>query len=415
MPLSNDRCAMKPCIGIPHILLAVVALVVAAPSAGLGQPVLGGCRIFPANNVWNRTIDDLPVDANSDGYITSIGREKPLNVDPTVPINVVGPEVTPQSLTKVEWPAESDLGPVPIPENARVEASADAHMLVLQTGSCRLYELYMAKKSGGGWSALNTAFFDLNSNRLRPEGWTSSDAAGLPVMPGLLRYDEVKSGQINHALRTTVPKSQRAFVWPARHLASKNESRLLPPMGLRLRLKKSFDISGFSPDARVVLLALQKYGAFVSDNGKALMFTATPDGWTVELIEELKKVTGDSFEAVDTSEMVLSQNSGRAGPDRTFAHAKVPYSAAMAVGLADAGLFSMVLEGDATLSITGAEPGKLVTFQICQDTKGGRRLNWPLSVHGAMAVGQQAGKCSVQSFVAAADGLYATGPGVVNQ
>ena len=189
-------------------------------------------------------------------------------------------------------------------------------MLVLQTGTCMLFEFYGAKKQDSGWTALSTAFFDLRSNRLRPDGWTSADAAGLPILPGLLRYEEVKGGQIAHALRMTVPHTQRAYIWPARHCASKNQSHSLPPLGLRLRLKRGFDISGFTPDARVVLLALQKYGAFVADNGKALMFTATPGGWPAELIEELKRVTSDSFEAVDTSGMVVSLNSGQAGPDR---------------------------------------------------------------------------------------------------
>lgn len=398
------------------VLLAAVALAAIMPAIGLGQPMLGGCRIFPSNNVWNRMVDELPLDPNSAEYINSIGRAKSVHVDPSIPINVVGPEVTARPLVKVQWAAEADPGPVPIPVNARVEASADAHMLVVQTGACRLYELYAAKKEGDGWSALTTAFFDLNSNRLRPDGWTSSDAAGLPVMPGLLRYDEVKSGQIAHALRMTVPHTQRAYVWPARHYSSKNESRSLPPMGLRLRLKRDFDTSGFSPEARVVLVALQKYGAFVADNGGAFMFTATPDGWPIALIEELKRVTGDSFEAVDTSEMAMGPNSGRAGPDHAFTQAKIPYSASITVHPDDATLFSIVLEGDAALSLSKiTEPGKQVTFQICQDSKGGHQLNWSASVHAAMAVGQQAGKCSVQSFVAAADGLYATGAGVANQ
>ncbi len=411
-----SRRAKEPGAARLPVLLAGVALAAILPAIGVAQPVLGGCRIFPSNNVWNRMVDELPVDLHSDEYMASIGRGKPINLDPTVPINVVGPEVPAQQLLKLQWPAESDPGPVPIPENARVEQNGDAHMLILQTGACRLYELYAAKKEGDGWSALNAAFFDLNSNRLRPEGWTSADAAGLPVLPGLLRYDEVKSGQIAHAVRTTVPHTQRAYIWPARHIASKNESRSLPPMGLRLRLKRNFDTSGFSPEARVVLLALQKYGALVADNGGAFQFTATPDGWPIALIEELKRVTSDSFEAVDTSDMVMSPNSGRAGPDRAFSHTRVPYSASMTLQLDEATLFSIILEGDGTLALSNiAEPGKLVTFQICQDVKGGHRLNWPVNVHAAMAVGQEAGKCSVQSFVAAEDGLYATGAGVVNQ
>jgi hypothetical protein len=289
-------------------------------------------------------------------------------------------------------------------------------MLVLQTGSCRLYELYAAKKQGSGWAAMSTAFFDLRSNSLRPDGWTSTDAAGLAVLPGLLRYEEVKAGQIAHALRLTVPHTQRAYVWPARHFGSKNLNRSLPPMGLRIRIKREFDIGGFSPEARVVLLALQKYGAFVADNGRAFMFTATPDGWPAELIEELKRVTSDSFEAVDTSEMVVNPNSGRAGPERPFLQVAVPYSPRITLHLDTGSVFSIVLAGDAALTpFQGKEPGKLVSLQVCQDGKGGHRLNWPAAVHGAMAVGLEAGKCSAQSFITTADGLYATGPGVVNQ
>jgi hypothetical protein len=397
-------------------LLAVFALAVVAPSTGLGQAVIGGCQVFPANNVWNRPIDELPVELHSAEYMAAVGTAVTLHVDPSMPFNVVGPETQAQSLVKVAFADESDNGPVPIPENPRLELNGDSHLLVLQTGTCRLYELYLAKKQESGWVASSTAFFDLRSNRLRPDGWTSTDAAGLPVLPGLLRYEEVKSGKIAHALRLTVPHTQRAYVWPARHFSSKLPSRSLPPMGLRIRLKREFNTTGFSPEARVVILALQKYGAFVADNGKAFMFTATPDGWPAGLIEELKRVTSDSFEAVDTSEMVVNPNSGRAGPERQFWQVAVPYAPQVALRLDGGSLFSLVLTGDAVVTpFEGMEPGKVVSFQICQDGKGGHRLSWPSVVHGAMTVGLEAGKCSAQSFITTADGLYATGPGVVDQ
>lgn len=386
------------------------------PSSALGQAVIGGCQVFPANNVWNRPIDELPVDSHSAEYMAAVGPGVRLSVDPSIPINVVGPEVKSQPLVKLTYVDESDSGQVPIPENPRLEMNGDSHMLVLQTGTCRLYELYLAKKQDDGWTAASAAFFDLRSNRLRPDGWTSTDAAGLPVLPGLLRYEEVKSGQIAHAVRLTVPRSQRAYVWPARHFSSKLPSRLLPPMGLRIRLKREFDTAGFSPEARVVLLALQRYGAFVADNGKAFLFTAVPDGWPTALIEELKRVTSDSFEAVDTSEMVVNSNSGRAGPDRAFQQVAVPYAPRIAVRLDGGSLFSIVLSGDAVLApFESADSGKVLSFQICQDGKGGHRLSWPAGVHGAMTVGLDAGKCSTQSFVATTEGLYATGPGVANQ
>lgn len=414
LSLPDRRIPPRPDV-LPLALLAIAALAVGVPAAR-AQAVIGGCPVFPANNVWNRSIDGLPVDSHSAEYMASIGTEGHINIDLSIPLNVVGPEVPPQPLLKVTYAEESDPGPVPIPENPRLEPTADAHMLVLQTGTCRLYELYAAKKQDGGWTAMSTAFFDLRSNRLRPDGWTSTDAAGLPVAPGLLRYEDVKSGQILHALRMTVPHSQKAYIWPARHYASRLLNRSLPPMGLRIRLKRDFDTSGFSPEARVVLLALQKYGALVADNGGAFQFTATPDGWPAALLDELKRVNRDAFEVVDTSEMMMNPNSGRAGPDRPFAQVSVPYAPRITLRLDSGSLFSLVLTGDAALApFEGMEPGKSVTFQVCQDPRGGHRLSWPASVHGAMTVGPEAGKCSAQSFVEAADGLYATGPGVVNQ
>jgi hypothetical protein len=416
MSLPQIRRTAEPARSRRLALLASAVIAMLLPGSALGQAVIGGCQVFPADNVWNRPIDELPVDSHSAEYMASIGTAVRVNLDPSIPINVAGPEVVARPLAKISYADESDLGPMPVPDNPRIEASNDAHMLVIQTETCRLFEIFGASKLDGGWAAKSTAYFDLRSNRLRPDGWTSTDAAGLPVLPGLLRYEEVKSGQIAHALRFTVPHTQRSYVWPARHFASKNPSRSLPPMGLRIRLKGDFDISGFSPEARVVLLALQKYGAFVADNGKAFMFTATPDDWPPALIEELKRATSDSFEAVDTSEMVVNPNSGRAGPDRPFGQVTVPYSNRIALRLDAGSLFSLVLPGDTILApFTGMEPGKTVAFRICQDAKGGHRLNWPEAVHGAMAVGLTAGKCSVQSFITATDGLYATGPGVANQ
>jgi hypothetical protein len=416
MLLYEDRRTPKSARGHLPACVAVFMLAGLVPSSSGAQAVIGGCQVLPASNIWNRPIDESPVDPHSAEYLAAIGSAVRLQVDPSIPINVVGPEVAAQPLVKLAEADESDTGPVPIPENPRLESGGDAHMLVLQTGFCRLYELYAAKKQDSGWTAASAAFFDLHSNRLRPDGWTSTDAAGLPVMPGLLRYEEVKSGQIAHALRITVPHSQRAYVWPARHFASKSENHALPPMGLRMRLKREFVIGGFSPEARVVLLALQKYGAFIADNGRPFLLTATPDDWPASLIDELKRVTSNSFEAVDTSEMMVNPNSGRAGSEHQFSQVAVPYKARIALRIEDGNLFSIVLAGDAAVApLEGAEPGKIVSFQICQDRKGGHRLSWPASVHGAMTVGLEAGKCSAQSFVATAEGLYATGPGVVNQ
>jgi hypothetical protein len=294
------------------LFLAVLGLLV--HSAGKAQPVIGGCAIFPADNAWNRPIDELPVHPRSSEYISTAGRGKPLHVDDSLPFNVVGPDQPARPLVNVGAPAESDLELFPVPANPAVEKNEDAHLLILQTGSCRLYEIYQAKRQGNWWTASSTAIFDLRSNHLRPDGWTSADAAGLPILPGLLRYEEVKSGQIRHALRMTVPRSQRAYIWPARHFAASDSNPSLPPMGLRLRLRRDFDTNGFSPQAKVILVALKKYGAFIADNGSSFFFTAAPDGWPRDLVNELKRVKSDAFEAVDTSGMEIARDSGQAAP-----------------------------------------------------------------------------------------------------
>ncbi len=167
-------------------LQGLLTLTVLSPLSCRGQAVIGGCPVFPANNVWNRPIDGLPVDSHSADYLATMGSDLRLHIDPSIPFNVVGPEVKPKSLVRLAYPAESDTGPMPIPDNPRLEKGGDAHMLVLQTGTCRLYELFLAKKQDDGWSAASAAFFDLRSNRLRPDGWTSSDAAGLPILPGIV-------------------------------------------------------------------------------------------------------------------------------------------------------------------------------------------------------------------------------------
>jgi hypothetical protein len=293
----------------------LIVLGLLARSAGNAQPVIGGCAIFPADNAWNHPIDELPVHPRSSEYINTAGRGRPMHVDASLPFNVVGPDQPARPLANVSSPAESDLEPFPIPANPAVETSSeDAHMVILQTGVCRLFEIYQAKRQGNSWTASSTAIFDLRSNHLRPDGWTSADAAGLPILPGLLRYEEVKSGQIRHAVRMTVPRSQRTYEWPARHFASSDSNTSLPPMGLRLRLRRDFDINGFSPQARVILVALKKYGAFIADNGSSFFFTAAPDGWPRALLDELKRVKSDAFEAVDTSGMIIARDSGQAGP-----------------------------------------------------------------------------------------------------
>ena len=206
----------------------------------------------------------------------------------------------------VEYGDESDPGPYPIPANAPVEFGSDHHLLVLASGECKLYELYHAQRAGNGWRAGSGAVFDLGSNTLRPDGWTSADAAGLPILPGLVRYDEVQSGAILHALRVTVETTSRGFIHPATHFASDDDNPNLPPMGLRLRLRADYDISHFTGEARVILEALKRYGLIVADNGTSWFITgATDSRWNDEDLDQLKTVPGSAFEAVYTGNVLL--------------------------------------------------------------------------------------------------------------
>jgi len=266
------------------------------------------CPLFPASNALNRDISRAPVDPNSAAYIDSIGPSLHLHADfgsnPAygIPYSVVGAHQPKVPVAFSEYGAESDPGPYPIPPGARVEGAGEAgdrHVLVLQEGSCRLYELYAASRSGGGWEAGSGAVFNLRSNRLRPEGWTSADAAGLPIFPLLARWPEVHARRIDHALRVTVPRTQAGYIHPATHLASSSRDPSLPPMGLRLRLKASFSLAGYHGQALVILRALERYGLIVADNGSSWYITGAPDPrWNDEDLDQLKTVPGAAFEAV---------------------------------------------------------------------------------------------------------------------
>jgi len=397
--------------------LSLAALTLLALSAGQAQPTIGGCEIFPANNVWNRPVDELPVHPRNSDYMRAAGRGRPLHVDASVPFNVVGPDQPMQQLSKIEAPAESDSGPFPIPARPVIEPAVDGHLLILQTGVCRLFEMYQAKRQGASWAASSTAIFDLRSNTLRPDGWTSADAAGLPILPGLLRYQEVKSGRIQHAVRMTVPSTQRAYVWPARHFASSSTDPSLPPMGLRLRLRPSFDIGPFSQEAQVILAALKRYGAIIADNGSSFFFTAAPDGWPKSLLNELKGVKSDDFEAVDTSSMTINRDSAQAGPLPSLSEVSIARSSPnLTVDLSKGSVFTVMLASDVKLeALRNPTPGQIVAFRICQDSRGGHRFAWPAAVRGGMAIGSAAGKCSVQTFVTTGDGIYAASPGLIDE
>jgi hypothetical protein len=255
------------------------------------------------------------VPADCDAVVRSIGVEDHLHADfgaglwdggPVgIPVTVVGRR-TPRSRVSFEYASESDRGPYPIPRTVKVEggpnAGGDRHAILLDRDRCKLYELFAVHpRPGGGWRAGSGAIFDLRSNRLRPAGWTSADAAGLPIFPGLARYDEVKRGRIDHALRFTVSRTRRAYVWPARHFASDLTDPSLPPMGLRLRLKAGFDTGPFPRQARIVLEALKRYGMIVADNGSDWYLSGAPDArWSNDQLHTLHGVTGSSFEVVDT-------------------------------------------------------------------------------------------------------------------
>ncbi len=266
------------------------------------------CPIFPASNVWNADISGLPVDPNSDALLSQIGLNKGLHpdfgTDPSygIPYNEVS-SGTPRWDVSFDYADESDPGPYPIPDDPLIEQGGDAHMIMLDTENCYLYELFAAVQTPDGWQAGSGAIWNLRSNDLRPDGWTSADAAGLPIFPGLVRYDEVAAGVIAHALRFTAPHTRNSHIYPARHDAGSNNPNY-PPMGLRVRLKADYDISQFSPQAQVILQALKTYGMILADNGGAWYMTGAPDPrWNDDQINELKQVTGADLEVVDTSNL----------------------------------------------------------------------------------------------------------------
>jgi hypothetical protein len=281
-----------------------------APAATAPPPRQYGCAIFPANNLLNRDISHAAVDPNSANYVASIGVSGHLHPDfgtnqsYGIPYAVAGPRQPKVPIRFTEFGEESEPGPYPIPPNAPVEGAGEAgdrHVLVIQRGACKLYELYSAARRGAGWEAGSGAVFNLRSNALRPEGWTSADAAGLPIYPLLVRYPEVHAGRIDHALRMTVARTQRGYIHPATHFASSNSDPNLPPMGLRLRLKSGFSLAGFHGESLIVLRALKRYGLIVADNGSSWYITGAPDPrWSDEDLEQIKRVPGSAFEAVES-------------------------------------------------------------------------------------------------------------------
>ena len=301
------------------LAVALIALACAGGSAyALRVPAAPKCTVFPKNNPWNRRVDKLPVARNSAAVIASIGVDTGLHADfgsglwegsPIgIPFDVVTRK-TPRTKVGFEYADESDRVGYPIPKRVHIEGGSDHHALLLDRDACRLYELGGLEKQGGRWHAWAGATWSLRSNRVRPAGWTSADAAGLPIFPGLARWDEAKRGVIDHALRFTVQRTRRAYLYPARHYASSLTDANLPPMGLRVRLKASFDIRPYPRQARIVLTALKRYGMLVADNGSNWYISGAPSpGWSNDQLHTLGKVTGSNFEVVDTSSSSPSED-----------------------------------------------------------------------------------------------------------
>ena len=312
------------CLGA--LAVAGVSPAATLPAATQTAPQLAGCDVFPADDIWNTPVDTLPLDPASDTYIATIGADVGMHADfgaglyegapigiPFLTLDAAQPPVDVSFL----YAEESDPGPYPVPVDAPIEGgpdgTGDRHVLVVDGATCTLSELFNAfPQDDGSWQADSGAVYDLGSSALRPDGWTSADAAGLPVLPGLVRYDEVAAGEIRHALRFTVPDTRREYVWPARHFASKLTDPEYPPMGLRFRLRPDFDTTDFSPPMQVILRALQTYGMILADNGSAWFLSGAPDDrWDNDMLRELGDVLGSDFQAVDVSSLMTDPNSGQ--------------------------------------------------------------------------------------------------------
>jgi hypothetical protein len=303
-------------MGMRRAAAAATLVVVAGLTAGAAAPEAAplpsapACPIFPAGNVWNQDISALPVASDSDTLITKIGLDTGLHPDfgsysgYGIPYNTV-PGSQRKVTVRFDYSSQSDHVGYPIPRRPRIEAGSDHHMLIVNSGTCKLYEMWNVRHTRRGWRAGSGAVWKMTSNALRPDGWTSADAAGLPILPGLVRYPEVAAGVIDHALRFTAPQTRDAHIYPARHDAGSGSSASLPPMGLRVRLKASFDLSQLSPQARVVAVALQHYGMILADNGSPWYVSGVSNKqFNDDDLRTLNRITGRDLEVVDTSGLV---------------------------------------------------------------------------------------------------------------
>jgi hypothetical protein len=309
-------------------LLCAGALAALVTQPAAASATISVRPMFPSDNLWNVPVDTLPVDANSNAYVTTIGATKLAHPDfgtvyagaPNgIPFVVVS-GAQPRVAVSFDYAGESDPGPYPIPPDAPIEggpqSTGDRHVLVVDRDGAKLYELFAAYPNpDGSWHAGSGAVFDLTSNALRPATWTSADAAGLPILPGLVRYEEVFVGEIDHALRFTAPQTRNTYIWPARHKASSLTGLNYPPMGQRFRLKASVDISTFGPNVQRILRALKKYGMFLADNGSSWYISGAPDPrWDDNELHQLSQLHGSDFEAVDESSLMVDPNSGQTRP-----------------------------------------------------------------------------------------------------
>ena len=277
-------------------------------------PAIGGCQMFPASNPWNTDISGYPLNADSAQYMAEMNPSGSTHLHPDfgsdpsygIPYNVVAiahANFTPIAFT--EYASQSDPGPYPIPNSPAIEAGSDMHMLILDTDNCTDYETYDTQDTASGWTAANGAVWPLNPNALRPEGWTSADAAGLPILAGLVRYDEVQAGALNHAVRFTMNNTSQGHIHPATHDAATSSATWAPPMGLRIRLKASYDTSGFTGNSLVILTAFKKYGLILADNGSDFYFTgSTNTSWNDNDLNQLKSVPASAFEVVATGPVI---------------------------------------------------------------------------------------------------------------
>lgn len=330
--------------------VAALLLVLGSVTAGQGyaQQTIGGCTVLPANNIWNTPVDTLPVLSNSAAMVATIGASRGFHADFGAGIWDGGPIGIPFVTvpgTQVKYPAsftyadESDPGPYAVPLNAPIEggsnATGDRHAIAVDTTNCLVYELYNSFPQSASWSADAGAIYDLRSNALRPSTWTSADAAGLPILPGLVTYDEVLSGEIKHAIRFTAPQSRREFVWPARHYASSLTGAQYPRMGERFRLKASFNVSTYPADVQVILRAMKKYGIMLADNGSAWYVSGKPDArWNDDNLHTIGQLLGSNFEAVDATVLRVDPNSGATTTQSTVSVVVSPASATVRAGRA---------------------------------------------------------------------------------